>query len=219
VHFNIFIPESNAPPERLADVGLAGLVEGCFRANVTGPEGKHGTVYSWSPVSGPNRGRHWLGYNADSQTWRPAAASGELVAGRYWGGTVTASQPIPDDLQRAYPYRCVAVELGDHRKWWFPAERDLPTQAKLMDDGSWRFLPQRQFDSFSQIANDWREIVKTCNVGVILEEALDFVRLALGINYRLTPEIESDLGLWTGSNSGTICEAFFGIIANEGVLK
>ena len=88
-----------------------------------------------------------------------------------------------------------------------------------MDNGEWRFLPQREFDSFSQAARDWRVTVETCNVGVILAEALDFVRWALSINYRLCPEIESDRQLWTGSNSGTICQAFFAIIASEGAFR
>ena len=72
---------------------------------------------------------------------------------------------------------------------------------------------------FCHETRNWREIVKTLNVGVVIEEAMAFVSMGLSINYRLTPEIESDLELWTTSNTGTIHKAFFSMLETEGAYR
>lgn len=219
MHFLIYIPEPNCPPDRLAEVGLPGLADGAFNVTTQGPDGKLGTLFSWRPVTGVNQHKLTLEYNAARQTWNTSAALGDLEAGRYWYGTINGNLPTPDDLQRQYPYRCHEVMLGDERQWWLPAERDIPQTVKLMDDGSYRYVPHRKYEEFCHLTRQWREIVKTLNVGVVIEEALAFVRLALGVNYRLTPEIESDLELWTTSNTGSIQKAFFGMLDTEEVYR
>lgn len=219
MHFSIYVPDPGAKPETLAELGLPGLVDGAFCAASAGPDGSRGVVFSWSPTVGKNIGRHVLGYDASKQTWRPAAAMGDLPASRYWVGFQNGSPVTPEDLQRSYPFRGHKSVLGDGNEWWFAAEREIPYQVKLADDGSWRCHPQRQFDEFCQAAREWKRITQSCNVGVVILEALEFVRFSLSINYRLTPEIEDELNLWTTSNSGTICEAFIGILESEGVFK
>lgn len=220
MHFSVFLPESNCKPDKLADVGLPGLVDGAFCANAVGPEGINGTMFAWRPDVGVNRGRLSLGYDSNKQSWRKSAARGEdQPCGAYWVGTIKDSPPTPDDLQRAYPYRCVHSLLGDGNEWWFAAERELPYQCKLNDDGSWRFVPQRQFDTFCQVTRDWRKINETVNVGVLPEEAIEFLRMALDVNYRICPEIECELNLWTTADCGTIGKAFYAVIESQGVFR
>lgn len=223
MHFLIYVPEQTCHPDRLADLGLMGLVDGAFAATGTGPDGRMGTVFGWRPEHGPNRGR--LAHHCDlkTQTWRPAAAMSDMPAGRYHVGTINGQEPIPEDLMRRYPFRGHKVELsqGNPTEWWLPAEADLPYDRKLQDDGSWRFVPQRRFDAFCEATAHWRNLIDECNINPthMQEEIAQFVSEALSINYRLCPEIEDSLALFSSSRSGTIMPAFLSILQREWAVR
>ena len=218
MHFMIYVPEKGAHPERLADLGLSGLVDGAFAASCIGPDATQGTVFGWRPDHGRNRGRLVHCHDSNAQTWRPAAAMNDLPQSRYWVGTVNGQEPEPDDLLRTYPYRGTKVKLSESQsEWWLPVEADLPYDCKLQDDGSWRFVPQRRFESFCAATASWREMVETAHANIIhlQMEVREFVAESLAVNYRLCPEIEDSLGLWTSSRSGTILPAFLSILKME----
>lgn len=224
MHFMIYIPERNAKPERLADLGLPGLVDGAFAfATSAGPGGVPGTIFGWRPDHGKNAGRLLGSYDAASQTWMPSVAGNDLAAGRYSVGYLTKQPPTPEDLMRRYPFRGTKVELAEPAsEWWLPSESDLPYDCKLQDDGSWKFIPQRRFDAFCAAASGYRQLIapeeedaRRINPVQMQLEARDFVANALSINYRICPEIENALGLWISSRSGTILPAFLSILKLE----
>lgn len=198
MHFLIYIP-GKVNQSALADVGLPSLVVDSFHKNLDpGPDGKRGTLFGWRPASG----RLYHEYNASQQTWRPCAAWGGMEAGRYWVGMKNGDLPKPDDLQRSFPYRCVKSRLGDGNEWWFPAERELPQNIRLGDDGEWRLVPLKMFDEFCQTCRELRELI-LLSTGptrdIFLAELVEFARAGLSVNYRTCPEVESDLGLWDTS--------------------
>lgn len=183
----------------LADMGLPGLVADCFKKHEPiGPDGTGGTLFGWRPF----RGRHYHQFTPNEQTWRQSAAWGGMEAGRYWVGTKNGDPPKPEELQRAFPYRCVLQRLGDGQEWWFPAERKLPQDIRLGDDGDWYLVPLRIFDEFCAACRQLRELLLMAPESrrdILLAELVEFARTGLSVNYRTCPEVESDLGLWNTS--------------------
>jgi hypothetical protein len=203
-HFQVYLSGQHQSDE-LAQRGLSGLVDGAFRAEcMTGPDGKRGSLFGWMTT----KGKLDNAYRPERQKWTPAVPMDGMEAGRYWVGYDPENPPTPDDLQRRYPYRGVRSQLGDGNEWWLAKETEIPATMRLADNGEWKFIPQRQFDEFCQATANWRSIMAGVNPHYMVAEIVEFVRLALGINYRLTPEIESELGLWTDKTSGTVLQSF-----------
>ena len=213
MHPLIFLPGTNEKDaEQLADVGLPDLVHGAMAVSCpAGPNDHQGVLFGWRPRSGRMK-IQFLG--PEVQTWLPAVADPlqELEAGRYWVGWWTDTPPTPEILRREYPFAGREVALGDDHEWLIPIVEKLPAEMRLADDGSWRFVTQRQFHEFTLVARAFQERLAGDDAWFLWDEAANFVLQALRLNYRLTPEIVSHLGLFkTGVGQGlhraivTIC--------------
>lgn len=217
MHFLVFVPQFKAKAESIGELGLPDLVHGAMGVPIAaGPGDQAGTLFGWRQ----NDGQMQIAYDPSQQKWIPAAARNGMEPSRYWVGLWGDAPPTPSDLQRPYPHRSCSVSLGDNHEWWLPAEAKLPYIAKLADDGSWRFVPQRKFDEFCAVSAEWRQILRVTNPGprIVVSELLEFVRLGLSINYRLTPEVESELELWTSSDVGSVAQAALKMLAAEEVF-
>lgn len=206
MHFQIFIPGvCGSSPEHLVQVGLEALTTRAqFLDVVTGPDKQPGVLVGW--IGGRTRS---IGYHADRQTWVPAIAHNGLAPGRYWFGTWNEAPPTPEDLQREYPYPGATVKLGDGRNWLLPRAHELPSDMVRADDGTWRFEVQRRFYAFWLESLDWHRRLMELGSGgsVRMVEVAEFVERALGINYRMTPEVVNHLRLFTSRDSGTVAQA------------
>ena len=210
MHYQIFLPDTkdNEAPDRLAAVGLSDHIPGASHLlSERGPSGENaiavGTICAWRK---PGDGADHC-YNAERQTWVPAAKSADGETGRYWVGFDNASPPRPSELQRHYPYAGRVMELGGQR-WTIPEPQELPHDLKLADDGSLRFEVQRRFHDWFNECSDWiRRIVDHDeSKGMSYPQMWDFIIKALRLNYRITPEVVSHLALFDQNN---IMEAVF----------
>lgn len=199
MHFQIFLPHQTevAGAETLAAAGLAGLAEN-FDVRVSeGPEVRKGALFAWlSPGQG-----QW-GYRPVDQEWIPAAADGDLERGRYWVGLWNDNLPQPKDLARTYQQPGVELELGDGHNWLIPRASELPRDIILLDDGSLKFEPQRQFHAFYVEADRWKNVLAESDEETMAEyqDLWQFALRALAVNYRMTPEVASALGLFSTTN-------------------
>lgn len=202
MQFVVYMPGKRKPHE-LADVGLAGLVHDAWpKEIVDGPDGKRGTLFGWRAPAAKYRLYH--DYAPASQVWIPAPEIDDEPHGRYWVGWHRDNPPTPDGMQRAMPYRSTKATLGDGNEWWFPAARSLPENLRYVA-GGWAKVPMEQFEEFTSQARQWVSLLsQDVTPNVLLIEALEFVRLGFAINYRTCPEVESELGLWTTTSSGTV---------------
>lgn len=186
MHYLIWIPEGST----LEGVGLADHAVQGEKMPSPGPGKGQGVLITWrknSPLD--------FGYFPERQKWIPAAACDDLPMGRYWVGLWHGKSPTPRNLIRDYPYKGKVATLGGH-EWIIPAAHELPQIVKVADDGSIRFVVQRQFDQY------WRDSVEMARRIEAGEDAtwgdlLRFAVSALRINYRITTEVCSELELFT----------------------
>lgn len=198
-------PENDARTEAiLAAVGLAdhAPAETLPVAGGEGPDGEGGTLFGRWGTDGR------LHYRAREQTWIPAVKSGDRPAGRYWVGVWNDSPPTESDLRRPYRYGGKEVSIAGQR-WLVPLPKQLPADAKLADDGSWRFVLQRRFHDYVLRCEDWVDRCAGDGSRVSLADMIVLSVEALGLNYRLPPELVSHLGLFTQESAaltfGTAC--------------
>lgn len=194
MHHLIWIKRENLSgvtvAEQLAAVGLADHADGAQTVPCEGPDGG-GTLFGWNALKGR------LHYHAAQQTWLSAVADGERPAGRYHVGIWNDSPPTEADLRRPYRYGGRSVELGNGETWLVPTPEELPHVAKLADDGSWRFVVQRNFHDYYLRAMQWVErLAVPEGVSVFYGEMLAVAVEALTLNYRLPPELISHLELF-----------------------
>lgn len=201
MHFTVFIPgHLNHPVDQLADVGLPDLVESAQRLAVhRGPDGQQGTLFGWRTKAGG------LNMLPDQKQWIPATQREDFAAGRYWVGLDPDQLPSPTDLCRAYPFMGPICRLGDGRTWMIPRPEMIPATMRRDDDGSWRFVPQRQYVEFCMAAEQMKAVFDGLQVGgsLLYGDLAEFCESALRINYRVTPEVCDLLGLWTSGYSGS----------------
>lgn len=194
--FQIFIPTEDTAQlnteKLLTDVGLADLIEGAAPERSHGPEEQKGVVISW-----PTVGDSHTGYKPEQQKWIHAKPKGNLEAKRYWVGIWNDNPPTPNDLKRNYQYRGGFVAMNDGQEWLMPMAGELPTDAILADDGTWKFVVQRQFHDLFNEATRWHGLVTNSDGGATAEysDIIEFVVPALSLNYFLTPEVVSELRL------------------------
>lgn len=201
-HFLLFLPGARGQsPALLESVGLADFVAGAeFTEIGQGPTDQPGVLVAWRKPGGDSR----FHFAADQQAWTPAAAGGPaapgLAAGRYWVGTWKDAPPTPVDLLRPYHHGGRSIELGDGNTWRFPEKADLPHDAIMADDGSYRFELQRKFHAFAIEAGDWLTLLGNESATFDYGKLVAFLVLALSLNYRLTPEVVSGLRLFNTNN-------------------
>ena len=176
---------------QLEAVGLADHAHGARTVQCNGPEGKGGNLYGWDLSS---TGR--MHFDADKQTWIPAAASGDLQRGRYWVGVWNDSPPTEKDLRRPGTLHGADVTLGDGKPWMVPAPAFLPHSLILSDDGSLSMEPQRRYQDVCIEAMRIRNLVRSAElVRVDYARLWAFCLMCLSLNYRLPPELASHLRL------------------------
>jgi len=206
MRFLIYIPnvEGDVTPqdEKLSKVGLAALSQGCATiATAAGPDGKPGVVFSW-PTSDP---RSTMGYLPDAQEWIPAEAIGDYAAKRYWVGFVIGSMPTPRDLAHPQMLEGDEVALGDGRMWIIPAAATLPKTSRYIG-GHWGWVVQSEFESYWNESSQWYFDLVTRELEdgqtTVSADCCDYLTRALGMNYRLTHEVVSHLGLFNTRTIG-----------------
>jgi hypothetical protein len=217
MHFQLFIPGATGQdPRLLEEVGLADFVAGAeFMPSAKGPapEGRPGVLVAWR-----RPGSAMIGYHPDKQTWFPAVARDGLEAGRFWVGLWNDSPVTPQDLARPYPQPGSRVQLGDGNEWLLPAAKELDATLKLADDGTWKFEVQRRFHAFYLEYLKWFHFFGTCGEGdeYAFADAADFVMAGLRINYRLVPELASQLELFSKSTVNTGLLSILGVSLQAG---
>ena len=194
-HFLIYLPgKQTADPQYLVDAGLSDLAEGHSMTPIKGPDGKGGMLVCWD-----KRFEWEAGWN-----WKPAVPYDELEAGRYWYGLKEGSPPTPRELQRNYPHAGAKMLLGDQHEWIIPRAQELASVMQLADDGSLRFVVQRQFHAFHLESQEWEKKIRAQqeNTRYTYEDIALFVMQAIQLNYRFTREVISELQLFTKDNLG-----------------
>ncbi len=205
MHYLIFIPGAKAAnPAHLERVGLEDHAAGAEFHETTGPDNQRGVMCGWKIKGSPATA---MAFRPEAQDWTPAARDGDLEYGRYSVGFWKDKPPQPKELQRDYPFRGTTLTLGDKQAWLMPKALELPTTMQLADDGSLKFIVQRRFHQF------WLDSLHMAGrfEGVALREVWPFVARGLALNYRLTPEVVSRLGLITTEN---ILSALLAIIGD-----
>jgi hypothetical protein len=190
MHYLIFIPHKHAANrQHLIDAGLADLVRPddeqplCNDLVGPGPGDLPGQIWSW--------GEGIPAYLPERQTWT------KDPLGRYWLGITNGDPPKPTELVRKRPVEGLGTVLGDGQEWVIPNVVRLPTVFDLDAQAKPIRVPHPRYKAFVDECGWAFQSV----VDVLLKTAepewqrsLDFVVMALGINYRLTKEIAIRLG-------------------------
>lgn len=184
----LFIPGQSEPaPEMLDDVGLPGFIRGARGSFLEdGPDQLGpGVLFTWSRAGG----------DLAARTWLPAVAFAGLALGRYWLGFRATTSPA--ELLQPYPQPGPSLVLADGHSWTFPRLRPIAPEQIAADDGSWRFEGQRAMHRCHSEAEIWRERIARGDPDDTyrVDDVVEFVLLALSLNYRLTREALSYLGL------------------------
>jgi hypothetical protein len=171
-----------------------------------GPDGKHGTFFFWSDNWNLDAGVT-LGYSEAIQEWQRAPG------GKFWVGWEKERPVRPCDIRRRTLHHGLPVTLNDGSQWHVPITAALPRTWGVTDDGDFckRIKPEfREYCElservFNQIFRGTVEEGK--DAGVVLTEGWDFCCRALALNYRLTPELITVLGLIDDQNAVAIMSA------------
>jgi hypothetical protein len=193
---------------------LADFVAGAEFLDVgKGPDDGRGAVVAWR-----RPGSALIGYQPTKQTWLPAVPRDGLPGLRYWVGLWNESPPGPADLARPYSQPGSRVIFGDGGEWLLPAAKEIDATLKLADDGTWKFEVQRRFHAFYLEYLKWFHFFGNCGEGdeYAFAEAADFVLSGLRINYRMLPEVASQLELFSKSTVNTGLFSILGVSLQAG---
>lgn len=202
----IFLPQTlGVATKRLTEIGLDDLVAGAeFMDVASGPDGDRGALVVWrTPSSADKR----FACVPDKQQWSPAFADGDLPAKRFWVGTWLDRPPRPADLRRSQLHRGSMIELGDGNLWEFPDASELTRDILFDPDGTMRLEIQPRLRPIWDEAVAWRDRLANAAGGsdgakakVSYSEVLTFLIKMLRMNYRVVPELVSQLRLFNTSN-------------------
>lgn len=222
-HHLIYLPISEdhageQGKQQLASVGLADHIAGaeCRRVD-KGPDGKPGLLFGWLTP-----GFAKFGYAPDQQVWARSAAFEQRPCGAYWVGTWNDHQPREVDLRRPYMQRGVFREMGADR-WKIPRTETIEMTAKLQDDGSVRFIPQRELEWFTHDCEKRKLALRRLDNGdgtttiqwsYSPPDLFIWLSRVLRINYRITPEVMSHLGMLS---KHTLTELYMATLGIDGV--
>jgi len=225
----IYIPgrEDRSPAEHFAAVGLGEISAGLDVMRPTsGPvamSGDPGLLFGWlSPT------QNQFDYFPDKQTWIKSAANGDLNAGAYWVGIWNESPPTEEDLRRPDHRAGAQVVLGDDGSWSIPTLGQMDRIAKLQDDGrlvwcvdeqyNWLVTDLEKREATGTIPQDPEPdgTAKLKAEGIrtfLFDDTADwfFLSRVLQINYRITPELVSYLGLLSRDSVRGIVSGMMGL--------
>lgn len=208
MHYQLYVPKTADTWPTLEGILPARWLSGVNQVEThSGPDGGAGRVFSWPTPSAPENQ-----YLPDRYKWvagqggrLPGQWSSRAAAGGYWVGLRKGSPPTPEDL--ALPERFAGRELtlGDGQVWTVPAAAKLPRAYRLRD-GIWTSEVRAEFRMFWDDSVVWFERSRPALEGratsiVAPPEWIDYVLSALALNYRLLPEVASELGLLGTDNA------------------
>ena len=190
MHFQLFFP--NAGPDTgqaLRRANLPDFVDGATSCQLA-IGGVGGLLVGWG---------QGIGFAPERQRW--------IDGPGYRIGFWTDSGCMPEELARGSLFPGYRMSLADGNQWIVPAAAELPTNIRLVDS-KWTHVRKPQFDEYWKRSEVWfRRLVLLdlneeriredagLNSDELLSEWVDFVVFALRQNYRLTPQIASELGL------------------------
>lgn len=202
MHFQLYFPlKLRDAAGALRAAGLADLASGC-QETVTGvsldPQETNppkGLLVTWSGLAG------WI---PSRQRW--------IDCGEYWLGLWTDSPCVPEDLARQSLFTGYSVTLGDGQAWRVPLASELPATVRLVDR-NWTKVRKPAFDEFWRASEVWYrrfmlydldpaqiQTAEGTDAGTLLTEMAAFAVFALRQNYRVTPDLLSELGVFDSSN-------------------
>lgn len=200
-HHLIFIP-STVTLGRSIDVvfkelGIEDHIGGCTPMplnDADSPCGESGMLYAWM-----SKGDDQLIVNKDKQTWMKSASG-------YWVGVWKDNYPTEAQLRRAYMQPGIWIPgFCKDETWKLPTPESLNPQMALDDDGSWKYVPMREYAWYTEEIQRRRaemeeveedgKVFYRYTVNPLLDIAL-LIR-ALRINYRMLPEVAHMCAMFT----------------------
>ena len=205
----LFIPFQGTTKPTFADVGLAEIERVIDRVPSTGPDGNQGFVCGWATPKDKD-----IRYDADKQLWLPASGIGG-DAGRYWVGVWKDSQPTEEEVLRPDRRKSTFVELADGKRWLITRPIDMDRFPVPQADGSILWAVDEKFnDIVTRLDRIKAERIVTNGDqhSFLFDKDSDFILLCdiLQINYRVTPELVSQLRLFSDNSIGKLVAAMFG---------
>ena len=193
MHYQLWFPGATRDAAGLLkSAGLADFVEGAMES-IARIDDVAGLLVTWSGEAG---------YIPDRQKWITP-----FVGATYRIGFWTDSSCGPEDLRRSSLFDGYLNTLGDGQTWQIPKAADLPSTMRLVDR-QWTKIRKPRFDGFWKRSEAWYRRFMQCDLesdticrvenltpSQLYHDWSDFCVEALRQNYRLTPEIASELGL------------------------
>ena len=227
MHYSLFFPDRvGSNEEHFTQVGLdklRGTGAQFVDLRGRGPGGKSGVYVTWQPFRDAQLDPP-LDYDP-SWNWVPAKGSEakKLEPERYWFGFNPNEQPHPVDLRFQEQQPGYLIELRDGNSWVIPAAPRLTSyDVGLNDKGEVEQWHQPQHQLFCERASELtRDIFSALDLVDVVRDAgdddLDRTPVpmdihgawehcceALGMNYRVTPEMIDHLGLFDSSNMARV---------------
>lgn len=205
MHYAVFIPGARGARDHLSALELPGLDGAGFEwISQTGPEssghGSLGVVRTGAPSDPPGEVRGYDTWTEQDEGW--------------WLGYDSKKRPAPGELKRAKVVPGEDVTLADGNGWHIPYAWKLPEKFRLVD-GEWIQTVQREYEDFFDeaesimlqlfaqidvIDSNPSDVPEEQVTAVSLSVSADICSLALSVNYRICPQIASELGLFTTDN-------------------
>lgn len=203
MHFRVFLPKiKTADSENLRRVGLGHLIPGAVFLQSAVNE-VPGYVVSWRDED--------LDCDVTQYDWLPAIARDGLDEGRYLVGLRQGLPPLPHELKWPRQFSGYLVPLGDGNEWCIPAAGELPQSVKMRPDGSSSRQVRREFKQYFDDSVKWFADFISRDFGELNQtfdgEIFNYLARALMLNYRLTPEVISELELFGSENLVTCLRA------------
>lgn len=187
--------ERNPVPAILDKYGLQSLAENCSYGLDVGPEGKHGVMLSWYGLDdGPPPGAE--------RTWQQLPGKPDV-----WMGVEVNRPLIPHDIaRRRFLPGGEFVLCADGNAWFVPVATKLPHRGRHNERGEFERVVCDQYQEFyARSQENYSRLLKaldqTLETGedtdLSWHEAYEFCWQAIGMNYRVTPEILDALGVLT----------------------
>ena len=148
--------------------------------------------------------------SVDGFNWIPAYASGDLAEGRYLVGLPVIS-PNPSELEWPKLFGGYLVTLGDGNRWCIPSAGMLPQSVKMRSNGVASRQVRKEYQAYFDDSVKWfADFIDRdfSNVNQTFDsEIFNYLARALMLNYRLTPEVISELELFGTENLVTCLRA------------
>jgi hypothetical protein len=193
MHFQMWFPMATGNARTVLEAaGLVDFGDGCRESLAKFADGRQGLLLTWTGDAG---------YFPDRQKWIPLDGPDGPQIG-YW----IDSPCTPADLQRRYLLTGFPVQLGSG-EWVVPRATDLPANLRMVNN-LWESIRKPQFDEFWNRAAVWYRRFMIADLDLeqiaesedldpdaLLSEWCDFCVYALRQNYRILPQIASELDL------------------------